>query len=70
MKERSDGAKVAERFLSVNRITSNLDFAGSAFDNLNSSDVILIHKGSIPLALVRRRTDKSGVGFFVKSSFQ
>ncbi|MNK32891.1 5-methylcytosine-specific restriction enzyme B [compost metagenome] len=53
MKEGSKGARVAERFLSLNRITSDLDFSGPEYDELNPSDIIMIHKGAFPISLVR-----------------
>lgn len=53
MKAGSEGERVAEHFLSINRITADLDYSGQVFDNLNTTDVIMIHKGAFPLALVR-----------------
>lgn len=53
MKKGSKGATVAERFLNMNRITADLDYAGDGFDNLTPSDVIMVHTGAYPLALVR-----------------
>jgi 5-methylcytosine-specific restriction protein B len=53
MKEGSNGATVANRFLDMNRITTDLEYSGDGFDHLTPSDVIMVHTGSIPLALVR-----------------
>lgn len=53
MKEGSNGATVANRFLDMNRITTDLDYSGDGFDNLTPSDVIMVHTGAFPLALVR-----------------
>lgn len=53
MKEGSNGATVANRFLDMNRITADLDYSGDGFDSLTPSDVIMVHTGAYPLALVR-----------------
>ena len=53
MKEGSDGATITDIVLSQNRITSNIEYAGDRFLNLKSGSIILVHKGSIPIALVK-----------------
>ena len=52
MKEGSQGTTVAQRFLNINRITADLEYSGEVFDHLTSSDIILVHTGAYPLALV------------------
>lgn len=52
MKAGSQGATVANRFLDINRITADLDYSGDGFARLTPSDVIMVHTGAYPLALV------------------
>ena len=75
MKKGSDGQRIAEHFLSIGRITASLDSSGKAFNRLTPSDVILVHKGAFPLALVqvkRQAIEKElhensfGVDYFIK----
>ena len=52
MKAGSDGETITDRFLAINRITSDEDYAGEQFLNLRTGDIILIHKGAYPVCLV------------------
>lgn len=53
MKEaEKDGKRIAEEVLKQNRITSHEDFAGKAFLDLQYGDLVMVHKGSYPMALV------------------
>jgi len=76
MKAGSDGERIAEHFLSIGRITASLNSSGEAFNRLTPSDVILVHKGAFPLALVkvRRKATKEelhensfGVDYFIEN---
>ncbi len=52
MKE-AKGKRIAESMLEQELITSDLDYAGQQFGSLSPDDVILVHKGAFPIALVR-----------------
>ena len=52
MKVGSAGKTISEDMLSNSIITASVDFAGESFESLGSNDIILVHKGSIPIALV------------------
>lgn len=58
-----------DEVLKDSRITSHIDYAGVAFENLNKGDVLLIHKGSNPVCLVEilykieNKSEISGVNF-------
>ena len=52
MKIGSEGKTISEKMLSNSMITASPDYAGESFESLGSSDVILVHKGNIPIALV------------------
>lgn len=53
MKAGSNGVRIAEDMISKGLITSDIDYAGSQFENLKKGDILLIHKGAFPLALVK-----------------
>jgi hypothetical protein len=53
MKDGSKGKTITDEVLSQNRITSDLEYAGEKFLSLFPGTIILIHKGSIPVALVK-----------------
>lgn len=53
MKAGSKGDTITDEVLSQNKITSDIEYAGERFLHLKSGSIILIHKGSIPIALVK-----------------
>ena len=53
MKAGSDGETITDEVLLDNRITSSLNYAGKRFMHLSSGDIVMIHKGSHPIALVK-----------------
>jgi 5-methylcytosine-specific restriction protein B len=52
IKNDSTGKNHVDEVLKDSRITSDIDYAGEAFENLNKGAVLLIHKGSYPICLV------------------
>jgi 5-methylcytosine-specific restriction protein B len=52
MKAGSKGETITDEVLSQNKITSDTEYAGDRFLKLKRGSIILIHKGSIPIALV------------------
>ena len=53
MKSGSTGETITDQVLAANRITSSIEYAGERFAELPTGTVIMIHKGSYPVALVR-----------------
>ncbi|REH00989.1 AAA family ATPase [Flavobacterium aquicola] len=53
MKAGSEGETITDEVLSQNKITSDIEYAGERFLDLKSGSIILVHKGSIPVALVK-----------------
>ncbi|MBE0392687.1 AAA family ATPase [Flavobacterium sp. PL002] len=53
MKAGSNGDTITDEVLSQNKITSDIEYAGERFLHLKCGSVVLIHKGSIPIALVK-----------------
>lgn len=53
MKAGSKGETITDEVLSQNKITSDIEYAGERFLHLKSGSIILIHKGSIPIALIK-----------------
>lgn len=63
----ANGNRIAEQMLAKNLITASLDYAGDSFAELKFGDVILVHKGSYSLALVKvlnknEESDPDGFG--------
>ncbi len=52
MKAGSDGETITDKFMAINRITSDEKFAGNKFLKLVKGDIVLIHKGAYPVCLV------------------
>ena len=53
MKAGSKGVRIAEDMIAKGLITSDIDYAGPQFNSLLKGDIILIHKGAFPIALVK-----------------
>lgn len=75
MKDGKDGDTISDAMLKINRITAAEDFGGPQFLDLKRGDIVVVHKGAYPLALVEvidkvpedQLSDKSfGVDFTVK----
>lgn len=52
IKNDATGKNHVDEVLKDSRITSDIDYAGEVFENLNKGAVLLIHKGSYPICLV------------------
>ncbi len=48
-----EGTRISEDALNQKKITADIHTAGEQFDNLKKGTVILVHKGSYPIALVK-----------------
>src|ERR1039458_7339359 len=52
MKAGSDGVTIAEKVLNQNRITADPEYAGPQFESLKKGEIVFVHKGGMPIAIV------------------